>query len=233
MAERAPARALSRRCTRGQATGEIVLPSAPQMDGDEALFEAWCVGDDAAGGALFDRHFAALHRFFHNKLGNSSDADDLVQRTFLGCVEARERFRRDASFRAYLFGIAHKTLLMHFRGRRRKQDPIDFGTVSVVDLGTSASVQVGKHEEERLLLAALRRLPLESQVVLELHYWESMSSAEIGAALELPAGTVRSRLRRARSLLEAAIQELGATPAVALQTTRDLEAWAGRVRDQL
>lgn len=203
------------------------------MNGDEALFQAWCDGEGAAGEALFDRHFAALHRFFHNKLGSTSDADDLVQRTFLGCVEARDRFRGDASFRSYLFGIAHKTLLMHFRGRSRKQDPIDFGTVSVVDLGASPSVRVGQREEERLLLAALRRLPLESQVVIELHYWESMSSAEIGDVLELPAGTVRSRLRRARALLETAIQELGETPAVALSTTRDLEGWAQRLREQL
>lgn len=203
------------------------------MPSDEALFQAWCGGDGPSGEALFDRYFAALHRFFHNKLGSSSEADDLVQRTFLACVEARERFRGDASFRAYLFGIAHNTLLMCFRGRRRKQDPIDFGTVSVVDLGASPSVGVGKREEERLLLAALRRLPLELQVVLELSYWESMSSAEIGVALELPAGTVRSRLRRARALLEAAIHELGQTPAIALQTARDLEAWARSVREQL
>lgn len=203
------------------------------MPDDEALFQAWCGGDQPAGEQLFDRYFAALHRFFHNKLGSSTEADDLVQRTFLGCVETRDRFRRDATFRAYLFGIAHNTLLMHFRGQRRKRDPIDFGTVSVVDLGTSPSIRVGQHEQERLLLAALRRLPLDLQVVLELSYWESMSSAEIGEALALPAPTVRSRLRRARALLEQAIAELADTPAMALQTTQDLAAWARRVREQL
>ncbi|MCX4244884.1 RNA polymerase sigma factor [Paraliomyxa miuraensis] len=203
------------------------------MTNDEALFEAWCGGDQPSGEALFERYFGALHRFFHNKLGSSTEADDLVQRAFLGCVEARERFRGDASFRSYLFGIAHNTLLMHFRGRRRKQDPIDFGTVSVLDLGTSPSIRVGRREQEQVLLAALRRLPLELQVVLELSYWESMSSAEIGEALELPAGTVRSRLRRARALLEAAIEALAHTPAVALETARNLEAWARSVRDQL
>ena len=135
------------------AMATLVLPSPSRMPDDEALFQAWCGGDQPAGEQLFDRYFAALHRFFHNKLGSSTEADDLVQRTFLGCVETRDRFRRDASFRAYLFGIAHNTLLMHFRGQRRKRDPIDFGTVSVVDLGTSPSIRVGQHEQERLLLS--------------------------------------------------------------------------------
>lgn len=203
------------------------------MRSDEELLEAWRGGDREAGEQLFDRYFAPLQRFFRNKLHDAGEVDDLVQRTFLACVGAKDRFRGDASVRAYVFGVAYNTLRMHLRGRRRKLEPIDFGTVSVIDLGASPSALLGWLEEEHLLLAALRGLPLELQVVLELRYWESLSSAEISRVIEVPAATVRSRLRRARAQLERQIAALASTPALALRTTQNLEAWAARVRAQL
>jgi len=60
-------------------------------------------------------------------------------------------------------------------------------------------------EEERALLGALRGLPLELQVLLELHYWEDLSTSELAGVLEIPQGTVKTRIRRARELLESAL----------------------------
>ena len=61
---------------------------------------------------------------------------------------------------------------------------------------------------ERLLLLALQRIPLESQVILELQYWEELSTAEIGVILGVPVNTVYSRLHRARQSLKRVIAEL-------------------------
>jgi RNA polymerase sigma-70 factor (ECF subfamily) len=197
---------------------------------DEDLHTAWRSGDRDAGEQLFDRYFSQLHRFFRNKLDGTTEADDLVQQTFAGCVDARQTFAQRSSFRTYLFGIAHNVLLMYFRTRRRKQDPIDFGTISVVDLGASPSEVVGRRDEERLLLAALRRLPLELQVTLELHYWESMSSAEIGEVLDILPGTIRHRLARARQLLEVQMLEVSRDPALVEVTTNELSRWVESTR---
>ena len=53
--------------------------------------------------------------------------EDLVQQTFMACVEGRERFRNDSTFRTYLFGVAHNVLRSHLRKRRREGERFDFG----------------------------------------------------------------------------------------------------------
>jgi RNA polymerase sigma-70 factor (ECF subfamily) len=64
---------------------------------DYELLDVWRAGDPKASGELFDRHFRGLYRFFRNK--GVKGVDDLVQQTFLGCVEGRCRMRGDATFR--------------------------------------------------------------------------------------------------------------------------------------
>ena len=76
------------------------------MNDDHDLLLAWRSGDAAAGQRLIERHLEPIHRFFSNKVPGATD--DLVQKTFLACVEAVEAFEGRASFRSYLFGIARK-----------------------------------------------------------------------------------------------------------------------------
>ena len=66
---------------------------------------------------------------------------------------------------------------------------------------STASAEAAQHEEQRLLLEALRRIPLDLQIAIELHYWEGMSGPDLAQVLDIPEGTVRSRLRRAREPL--------------------------------
>ena len=79
------------------------------MSDDLDLLEAWRAGDKEAAGTLLRRHFSRVFQFFRSKLDDH--VDDLTQRTFMACVEARERLRPEVSFRAYLLGIARKQLL--------------------------------------------------------------------------------------------------------------------------
>lgn len=192
---------------------------------DDELFRAWQAGDRRAGEALFERHYDALDRFFLNKVGDR--AGDLVQRTFVACIEAASRFRGDASFRTFMFAIARNQLLKHLRDHGRERERLDPAVTSICDLDPSPSVVAARREQERLLLAALRRLPIDEQIALELHYWEQLSATEIAAVLEIPVGTAKSRLRRARDRLEAALA--GPDPARAA-TLDDLERWAKELR---
>ncbi|WP_275943097.1 sigma-70 family RNA polymerase sigma factor [Pseudenhygromyxa sp. WMMC2535] len=98
--------------------------------------------------------------------------------------------------------------------------------VSVYDLDPGPSSVIAERQEQRLLLEGLRAISVNYQVVLELHYWEQLSTKEIAAVLGVPAGTVRSRLQRAREALEAAIGALSRSPAMLESTLTRLDDWA-------
>ncbi len=203
-------------------------------DSDAGLVEAWRGGDREAGRRLFQRHYAGVARFFRNKVGEAGP--DLIQRTFLACVEGRERFRNEASFRSYLFSIAYKILCKHYREQRRAQardhGGIDFEAESAFQL-TSPLSGVAARQEQRLLLEGLRRLPVDYQVVLELHYWEGMSAADLAEVLAIPLGTAKTRLRRGRELLEERLKEASASAVLLHSTLANLDAWATQLRLQV
>jgi RNA polymerase sigma factor (sigma-70 family) len=197
---------------------------------DAELLEAWRGGDAAAGEVLFDRHFATVTRFFRNKVDDG--LEDLVQRTFLALVESRQPFRAEGSFRGYVLGVAHNLLRRHYRDRRR-DERIEFGSVSLADLGVRPSEIVAAHREHRCLLEALRRIPIEHQIVLELYYWESMSASAIAEVVDAPEGTVRTRLRRAKQLLEEQLARIVGDPTRLASTLAQLDDWAADIRAQL
>lgn len=170
---------------------------------DHELLAAWRRGDQAAGGVLLQRHFGALYRFFRNKVGNQ--ADDLIQLTMLATVKGRDGFRGDCSFRAYLFVVARHELFRFLR-KKSREDDFDPEASSIYDIRPSPSAVAGARGEQVLLLEALRCIPLQYQLALELHYWEELSTSELADALEIPVGTVKSRLRRGRAALEAELK---------------------------
>ena len=204
---------------------------------DSVLLERWRGGDKRAGEALFERHFDSVYRFFDRKVhrGESgTDVGDLVQRTFLGCIEAKDRFAGLASFRTYLFAIARNELFGHFRARKRGA-LVDFGVSSLAELSPSPSAIARQRDARGVLLECLGALPLELQLTLELRFWEEQSGPELAAILELPEGTVRSRLRRALTELRESIlaREEGAATALLPVGEEDLEVWAARLRGQI
>jgi RNA polymerase sigma factor (sigma-70 family) len=199
---------------------------------DFELLEAWRTGDEGAGRDLFARYFDSVYRFFRNKVDDA--AEDLTQQTFMGLVQGKDRFRGDASFRTYLFMIARKKLYSFLRSNQRRAEPVEFHSTSVADLGlVSPSRAVAERQEQQLLLQALRRLPVEMQVALELFYWEELTVTEIAEVLETPVGTVKSRLQRARARLDQVIAELSESEALLRSTVDNFEMWARQLQDQM
>lgn len=201
------------------------------MDDDAELLDRWRAGDKSAGAELFDRHYQALLRFFRNKVDDGYD--DLVQGTFLACVEGRERFRGDCSFRTYLYAVARNVLHKHYRTLRRRAEPIehvDFEVTAMRDLVPGPSSVVAAKAEQRLLLEALRRIPLDHQVVLELYFWEPLRAREIAHVLDVPVGTVRTRIRRAKQLLAEELERLAESREQLDSTLTRLDDWARSVR---
>lgn len=197
------------------------------MIGDAELLSAWRGGDNRSGIALFDKYYAVLERFFSNKV--AGDSSDLIQDTFAACVSGQDKIAQ-GQFRGFLFGIAYNKLKQFYERARVDGGRLDYGTVSSADLSPGASTMMANSAQQRLLLEALRRVPLEHQVVLEMFYWEEMTSAEVAAALGEPHGTIRTRIRRARALLEEALAKLADDAATLEQTRSDLDGWAAQVR---
>lgn len=201
------------------------------MSSDLDLLERWRAGDKQAGATLFDRHYQALLRFFRNKVDEGYE--DLVQASFLACVETRDRFRGDSSFRTYLFSVARNLLHKHYRSLERRHAPIehlDFEVTAMRDLVAAPSSIVAHKAEQRLLLEGLRRIPLDHQIVLELYFWEPLRARDIAHILDIPVGTVRTRIRRAKELLERAIEQLAESRQQLDSTLTRLDDWAQSVR---
>jgi RNA polymerase sigma-70 factor (ECF subfamily) len=168
------------------------------------LLQLWRAGDRQAGEQLCARHFDDVYRFFEHKL--PGEADDLTQQTFLACVKARDQFRSQSTFRTYLFSIARNELFTRLR-QIPKFEHVDLEVSSLNELVSSPSSELRKHEELEQVRAALRQLPVEQQVLLELHYWHDLDAAALAELLETSAGTIRVRLLRARRALR---ERLGA-----------------------
>jgi len=200
------------------------------MLADTDLLAAWRGGDKEAGKALFARHYEAVARFFRNKVG--AEAPDLVQKTFLGCVESMDGFRGDGSFRSFLFAVAYRQLCKHYRVRSAHDERFDVGTVSAYALDPTPSRVLAERQEQRLLLEGLRRIPVAFQVVLELHYWEEMSASEIASSLEMALGTTKSRIRRGRELLAEQVSGLAGSSEPLDSTLSNLDRWAAALREQ-
>ncbi|MEM7156604.1 MAG: sigma-70 family RNA polymerase sigma factor [Myxococcota bacterium] len=198
-------------------------------DDDAPLALAWRDGDDQAGARLIERYYDAIVRLFRTK--TDRDVDDLVQRTFLRCAEARDRYK-GGSFRAFLFAIARNVLFEKIRARAREARMLepDPEVASIRDLDPGVSTAAWHRREQRIMVEALQTLPLELQLALELTYWEELSGPELAEVFGVPAGTIKSRLHRARTLLREAMEAL-VVPSEVEQSVREVvERWVAEVQ---
>jgi RNA polymerase sigma factor (sigma-70 family) len=197
---------------------------------DAQLLASWGAGDKLAGEQLCRRHAPSIVRFFRNKV--STPVEDLVQQTLLALLEGHERITDPTKLRAYLFGIAHNVLRTHLRELSRGRQ-IDEGVSSLAELDPGPTTALARKREQQLLLLALRRLPIQHQVALELYYWEGLNTVEIAEILGLSDSAMRSRMVRARSLLEAELAQLAESDVELRSTVEKLDGWAAQIRERM
>ena len=137
---------------------------------------------------------------------------------------------QSSSINAYrstgMFGVARNQLLMHLRRRSTDRESFDPSTWSVVDAGAAPDRIAARHQEHTLLLAALQRIPVDMQIVFELHYWEGLTVSEIAEAMETAPGTIKARLARGRARLREQLDALEANATVLASTVDNLDRWA-------
>ncbi|MEC3975874.1 RNA polymerase sigma factor [Amycolatopsis sp. H20-H5] len=155
--------------------------------------------------SLFDKHARDVRRYLASRAGPTV-ADDLVSDTFLIALQRRASYDpARASARAWLFGIATNLLRQHARAENRylRMTADDHRTRVTQGHADRVADRVDAQVRVRELAAALADLSPGHRDVLLLASWGELDASEIAAVLDIPAGTVRSRLHRARQLLRA------------------------------
>jgi RNA polymerase sigma factor (sigma-70 family) len=156
--------------------------------------------DPAAFAEIFDRYHAELYRYLRRRAGPGQGAD-LAAEVFLTAFARRAAYRPYGdSARPWLYGIAHN--LLRTQARREQRQRLAYlrhGASPAVD--HAAAEAFAQADATGQVAALLAGLPAGDRDVLLLFAWADMSYAEIASALQIPVGTVRSRLHRARRQL--------------------------------
>jgi RNA polymerase sigma-70 factor (ECF subfamily) len=174
------------------------------MGDTDAAAIAASIGEPARFGVVFERHATVLFRYFVRRVGVDA-AGELLGELFRVAFERRSTYdteREDA--RPWLYGIATRLLARHRRSEARRIAAIArllAGRVTAGDVEERVASMVDASELWPAMAVAIERLPDVERDVLLLRVWEELSYEEIAAALDVPVGTVRSRLNRARSRL--------------------------------
>jgi len=181
--------------------------------------------EPALFGILFDRHFATIHRYLERRVGRDG-ADELAAEVFRIAFERRARFRAlHESALPWLYGLATNLMLKWWRSERRHLHALARASNEWRDAHDGlegADERVAAQALGGRLLDALASVPERDRDVLILNAWEELSYEEIAAALDIPVGTVRSRLNRARRTLRELLTDIGNEP---VRVNR--ERWAG------
>jgi RNA polymerase sigma-70 factor (ECF subfamily) len=163
-------------------------------------------------------HVPRLRRYARTLIYNRDLADDLVQDTLERALSRTERFQAGTDLRAWLFTIMHNLFVNQMRQVSRWAAHVSVGNDSVSENEFEVRASLTRTLEVRDLDYALQRLPAEQRVVVLLVGLEEMSYADVALALEIPIGTVMSRLSRGRKRLRALMT--GAQPDAKLQVVR-------------
>jgi RNA polymerase sigma factor (sigma-70 family) len=198
------------------------------IDDDLELFHRWAGGDAGAGQALVLRYYDAVYFFFVSKLADHV-AVELTQDTFETVCKKAASLRIHASFASYLFGIARWKLVAHFRGQGRHGfDPL---SDAFPDPGPESSITalLDRRHGESTLVQALRRLPLDDQILIEMRVYEALRLGEIAEILGVTKERVSARLTVAKRRLLRAAEGLASAEA----TMTTLSSYMKGVRAEL
>ncbi len=178
-------------------------------------------GDHAAFGLLYDRHSPRVFGLLRRLTGSATDAEDLTQETFLATYRALASWRGDAKFGTWICGIAFRL----YANQRRRQAGRDVEPLDAdCDLPAPDSdplLAYTQHEAEQVIEAAIAGLPPVCRESFVLVKVEGLSYREAAEWLDVPLGTVQSRLWRAVRLLQSALSAAEFAPVGANGGTKD------------
>ena len=183
--------------------------------GDDAELVGRCLqGDEQAYRELITRYRRQVYSLALHMVRRVEDAEDLTQETFVRMFRALERYDPTRPFGAWIITIASRLCIDHLRRRRlnpmslfqREAESDEEYVIDVEDPGPGPDVVTIHREEERRAGELIDSLPEHYRIVVMLRHQQDLSYEEIATALDLPLGTVKARIHRARELLKRRIE---------------------------
>lgn len=176
---------------------QTLEPHALSRADDELLVVRCQLGELDAFDALIARWHRPLWIYIRRMAGRDEDAQDILQDVWLRAIRGIPRLRDGSRLRGWLFGITRRVLMDRLRRQYRTPTP---GPLDDEDLPSDP--EPVDHESDLVALeAALETMPAGEREVLTLFYLRDLSLAELAETLNIPVGTVKSRLFRARQML--------------------------------
>jgi RNA polymerase sigma-70 factor, ECF subfamily len=192
-------------------------------DADNDLIKQFLAGREQAFEDLVYRYERKVYSLCYQYVGNQEDALDLAQETFLRVYRFLPRFRFDAAFSTWIYRLAVNTCLDFLRKEKHHRSlsldaPVKLAEGEAVDREVAGEEPTPAEELERKELRreihkALEKLPEEQRLPIILKEFQELSYEEIAALLQVPLGTVRSRISRGRIKLKTILQEMELLPA--------------------
>jgi RNA polymerase sigma factor (sigma-70 family) len=172
---------------------------------DRVLWDRAAAGDSEAFGVLYDRHARAIYNFLYRRTASWSDAEDLTSAVFLHAWRRRAEIVLDRdSALPWLLRTADYTVRNEWRSKARYRKALAAAHLLVDherDHADEVARRLDDDEQIRRARKALGRLPKQQREIVELCIWAGLDQQAAAVALNVPLGTVKSRLSRARKQL--------------------------------
>ena len=178
----------------------------------DALIERCLAGNQAAWEEIVRLHRRKVFNIAYKFVGKHDLAEDLTQDIFLKLYRSLDTFDRRANFQTWLISVSRNLCIDHYRSVRKERETInrdvDASTLSPVSRDRSAYAQLELRDRVQLLRAALDMLPPTLRTAVLMRDIQELTYQEIADRLNVPEGTVKSRINRGRTELARQIQRL-------------------------
>lgn len=197
-----------------------LLRGRATMRDDESDASLWLQatsGTERAFAILFDRHRTRVFRAAYVRTGNVADSEDIVAIVFLEAWRLRKKVRFvDGSLSPWLLAIASNVRRNFARSQRRYRRALSAlpPPADEPDHAPSTDVHLEFRRHSRVLAEALKKLSSSDRAVVDLCLVDQLSLSAAASALHIPVGTVKSRLHRARALLQKELKGSGLSPEI-------------------
>ena len=184
----------------------------PMKNDDRRLARLAGQGDQDAFAQLVERYTGLVYTLALRRVGSHHDAEDIAQTVFWKAWKALPSFREESAFSTWLYRMTANAVTDFLRQKGRREAPLSLDDPDLPQTahpGPSPAEQAQAEERREALYRAIEALPDQARSILLLRELQGLSYEEIAAALDLPLGTVRSRLARARSALAKSLREQG------------------------
>lgn len=184
----------------------------PMKNDDRRLARLAGRGDQDAFAQLVERYTGLVYSLALRRVGSHHDAEDITQNVFWKVWKSLPSFREEAAFSTWLYRMTSNAVTDFLRQKGRRDAPLSLDDPDLPQTahpGPTPAEQAQEEERREALYRAIDSLPDQARSVLLLREFQGLSYEEIASALDMPLGTVRSRLARARSALAKSLREQG------------------------